>query len=97
VNEKHPLYETPVYMTLPFMRPFACFWKCCPKKKKYTNIEHATVNTVQSKDMQEDPFMRFGFGIYGYFDFITMMIIAYSLCTLLVLPQLIIYSKSEGI
>lgn len=84
--EKHPLYETPLYLTLPFLKPFRCLWCLCPAKKQFSNIKHARVNSVSDKDKLEDPFLGFGFGVYGYFNFITISIVAYSFLSLLAIP-----------
>lgn len=55
------------------------------------------MNTVSDKDKLEDPFLGFGFGVYGYFNFITIMIVAYSFLSILAIPQLLIYGAAEGI
>jgi len=69
----------------------------CPKKTKFNNIKHSRVNTVDPKDELADPFLNFGFGVYGYFNFIVIMIFSYSLLSLLALPSLLVYDAATGI
>lgn len=65
--------------------PVRCLF-CCKRKKTFSNIKHARVNSNQAKDDLEDPFLGFGFGVYGYFNYIVVMIFAYAFLSLLAIP-----------
>ena len=59
------------------------------------------MQTIQLKNgknpVDKDPYLLYGFGIIAYFDLITMMMILFSVLTLLNLPALFIYSSYSGI
>lgn len=100
LEEKHPLYKTPIYVTLPFLKPLKCLFQRCSKRdEKFTDVRLARVNSrnFKKQDEDSDPFLQFGFGVYGYFNFIKVQFFAYLMLSLLVLPQILIYAAEKGI
>lgn len=59
----------------------------------------ARVNSRNFKSSSEDsdPFLQFGFGVYGYFNFIKVQFFAYLVMSLLALPQILLYADAPGI
>lgn len=49
------------------------------------------------EDPDADPFLNFGFGVYGYFNYIVIMIFVFAVLSLITLPQLMYFKASDGI
>jgi len=99
LKEKHPLYDTPIYVTLPLLRPCKSCIRKCGAKREVTDVRLARVNSRNFKSSSEDsdPFLQFGFGVYGYFNFIKVQFFAYLVMSLLALPQILLYADAPGI
>ena len=89
------------------MWPFAkylCF--CCLKKHKPSfklglkrSLRKSLGIKVSKSDrlLDEDPYLRLGFGITAYFDVMVQLLILFSICTMVMIPLLWHFSTFDAL
>jgi hypothetical protein len=102
IDKSHPLSRTPLLKVLPYCR----FCPCCvkkPKKDFRMALRKSLLNKLNMKMsktdilLEQDPFLRLGFGMNAFFDTLTYLMRLMLLMFLFSLPMIYIYSSYGAI
>jgi len=96
------LARIPLLKALPYLR----FVKCCLRKPKKDFKLALRKSLLKKMDMrmpkndmklEEDPYLRLGFGMNAYYDTLRYLMIMMFLIFLFCIPTMVIYSSYDGI
>lgn len=98
IEDSHPLARIPLLKALPYLR----FCRCClkkPKKDYRLALRKALLKKMDMKmpktdiQLEQDPFLRLGFGMNAYFDTLRYLMILMLLIFVFSVPTMYIYSS----
>lgn len=102
IDNNHPLARIPLLKALPYLH----YCRCCltkPKKDFRLALRKSLLKKMDMRmpkgdlKLEEDPFLRLGFGMGAYFDTLKMLMCAMLFIFLCTIPTMGIYSTGSGV
>ena len=102
IEKNHPLNEIPITKALPSLEYFRCCFKKPKKSFKFalrqSLLEKLDIRMPKSEiKLEEDPYLRLGFGMNAYFDTLKILIYSMLFICIFTIPNMHIYSEGNGI